>query len=55
MRNSDPPALPQIVFLGLLWKLTGDLSTPAAAALSGAAVDTWHMHRRLNRHADRAQ
>lgn len=49
----------QLLFLGLLWKTTGDLSAPAAAALSGAAVDTYQMHKRLNRHAsadrDRAQ
>ena len=47
---------PQIVFLGLLWRLTGDLSAPAAAATAGAAVDTWHMHNRLNnQRPDRAR
>lgn len=49
----------QLLFLGMLWRVTGDLAAPAAAALSGAAVDTYQMHKRLNRHAradrDRAQ
>lgn len=42
----------QLLFLGVLWKVTGDLSAPAVAALSGAAVDTYQMHKRLNRQAN---
>ena len=34
-------AEPQVLFLGLLWHQTGDLTAPVVAAMIAAGVDFW--------------